>query len=112
MKEDHPRATTDYMVCNNTTRKKSRDLDLKWSKHLIRDIYRTIRRILKLYDFRLDENNRIFRVRRKIRGSKNKKRVDFTRKKFKYGLEEPRNIKQDLEIDAEQDYTKWCDSMA
>ena len=89
MKEDHPRATADYMVCNNTTRKKSIDPDLKWSKHTIRDIRRTIRQTLKLYDFRLDENDCIFRARHKICWIKKNKRVDFTRKKFKYGLEEP-----------------------
>ena len=70
MKEDHPQATADYMVCNNATRKKSRDPDLKWAKHTIRDIRRTTRQILKLYEFRLDGNNRLFRVRRKIRRSK------------------------------------------
>ena len=94
MKEDHPQATADYMVCNNATRKKSRDPDLKWEKHTICDICQTICQTLKLYDFSLDENDRLFRVRRKIRGSKKKKRVDFTRKNLKYGLEEPRSIKQ------------------
>ena len=69
-KEDHPRATADYMVCNKKTRNKSRDPDLKWAKHTICDICRTIRRILKLYEFRLDENDRLFRVRHKIRWSK------------------------------------------
>ena len=44
--------------------------------------------------------------------SKKKTRVDFTRKNFKYGLEEPRNIKRALEIDAEQEDIKCCDSMA
>ena len=111
MKEYHPQATSDYMVCNNATRKKSRDPDLKWAKHTIRGILRTIRRTLKLYDFRLGKNDRLFRVRRNIRGIKKKKRVDFTWKKFKYGLEEPRNIKRALEIDAEREDTKWCDSM-
>ena len=51
-------------------------------------------------------------MRRKICRSKNKKRVDFTRKKFNYGLEEPRNIKRALDIDAGREDTKWCDSMA
>ena len=77
MKEYHPQATADYMVCNNATRKKSRDPDLKLAKHTIRDIRRTIRQTLKLYDFRLDESDRLFRVRRKIRGSKKNKRVDY-----------------------------------
>ena len=30
MKEDHPRDTADYIVCNNVTRKKERDPDIKW----------------------------------------------------------------------------------
>ena len=77
MKEDHPRATADYMVRNNVTRKESRDPGLKWAKHTICDICRTIRQTLKLYDFRMDENDRLYRVRRKVRGSKKKKRVDF-----------------------------------
>ena len=51
-------------------------------------------------------------MRRKFWGSKKKKRVDFTRKKFKYVLEEPLNIKRALDIDAELEDTKWCDSMA
>ena len=51
-------------------------------------------------------------MRQKIRGIKKKKRVDFTQKKFKCGLEEPRNIKQAVEIYAEREDTKWCNSMA
>ena len=46
-----------------------------------------------------------------MRWDKKNKWVDFTRKKFKYGLEEPQNIKRALEIDAEREDTKWCDSM-
>ena len=112
MKEDHPWATANYIVCNNATRNKSRDPYLKWAKHTIHDIRRTIRRTLKLYEFIMDESDRLFRVRRKICGSKKKKRIDFTRKKFKYGLEEPQHIKRTLEIDAEREDTKWYDSMA
>ena len=54
MKEDHPRATSNYMVLNNMTRKKSRHPGLKWAKHTIHDIRRTIRKTLKLYDFRMN----------------------------------------------------------
>ena len=72
MKENHPRAKSGYMVLNNVTRKKSRDPGLKWAKHTIYDIRRTIRQNLKLYDFRMDESNRLYRVRRMVRGSKKK----------------------------------------
>ena len=111
MKEDYPQATADYMVHNNVTRKKSRDPDLKWAKHTIQDIHQMIRRTLKLYDFQMDESERLFQVRRKFRGSNNKKWVDFTKKKFRYGLEEPQNVKRALDIDTKRGDTKWCDSM-
>ena len=53
-----------------------------------------------MYDFIMDEIDRLFRMRRKVRRIKKKKRVDFTKNKFKYGLEEPQNVKCPLEIDA------------
>ena len=112
MKEDHPRATSNYMVRNNVTIKKLRDPDLKWDKHTIRDIHQTIRQTIRMYDFWIYESNRLLRVRRKVRRIKKKKRVDFTKKKFKYGLEEPQNVKRALYIDTKRRYTKWCDSMA
>ena len=112
LKEDHPRSTAEYMVRNNVTRKKSRDPDLKWAKHTVRDVRRAIRRTLRLYDFSLDEGDRIFRVRRKVRGSKKKKRIDHSKKKYKYGLEEPRNAKRALEVDEENGNHLWRDSMA
>ena len=112
MKEYHPQATANYMVCNNVNRKKSIDPALKWGKNTIRDILRTIRQTLQMYDFWMDESDRIFRVRRKVRGSKKKKRVDFIKKNSNYGLEKSRNVKRDLDIDTEIGYTKWCDSMA
>ena len=79
MKEYHPQATSNYMVCHNGTRKKSRDpdTDLKWANHTFRDTCRTIQKTLKLYDFILYTNNRLFRVKHKIRGSKKNKRVDY-----------------------------------
>ena len=99
------------MVCKNATKNNSRDTDLKWAKHTIRDICRTIRQTLKLYDFRMEESDRLYHVRRKVRGSKKKKRVDCTQKKFKYSLEEPRHVKRVLEIYTEREDTKWSDSM-
>ena len=60
----------------------------------------------------MGESDRLFQMRRRVRGNNKKKRFDFTRNKFKYGLEEPRNINRDLEINANRGDTKWCDSMA
>ena len=85
IKEYHPQATADYIVCNNVTGKKERDTDREWANHTIQDIRQTIRRTIKIYDFIMDKINRLYRVKRKVHGSKNKKWVDFTRKTFKYG---------------------------
>jgi len=59
MREDHPCATTDYIVSNNVSRKKSRDPIMNWARKVIRDTRRALRRIVKLYHFELDESNRI-----------------------------------------------------
>ena len=112
MKEDYPQATSDYMVYNNVNRKASREPYLKWAKHTICDIRRTIRQTLKLYEFRMDGSNLLYRVRRKVYRSKKKKPVEFTQKKFKYGLEGPLNLKRALDINTEPKDTKWRDSMA
>ena len=53
----------------------------------------------------------MYRVRRRFRGSKKKKNVDFNRKKFKYGLEETCDTKRALVIDVERGDTKWADSL-
>ena len=100
------------MVCNNVTRKKSIDPDLKWAKHTIHNILWTIRKTLKLYEFRMDESDRLYCARHKFRRSKKKKRVDFTQKKLKYGMEKPRHVKKYLGIDIKWKDTKWRDSMA
>ena len=92
------------MFRNNVNRNNSRDPDLKWAKHTIRDIHQTIRITLKLYDFRMDESDRLYRARRKIRGSNKKKQVD--------GLEELRHVKQALDVNTKRKDTKWRDSMA
>ena len=100
------------MVCNNVTKKKSRDPDLKQAKHTIRDIRRTIRQNLTLYDFRIDKFGRLYYVRRKFHGSKKKKQVDFNQYEFKYDLVEQRHVKRALEIETEQKDTNLRDPMA
>jgi len=111
MREDHPRATADYIVSNNVSRKKSRDPIMNWARKVVRDTRRALRRIIKLYDFELDESDRIYRVRRRVRGSKKKKRIDRSKKEFKYGLEVPRDAKRALEIDKENGNHLWEESM-
>ena len=111
MREDHPRATAEYIVHNNVSRKKSRDPIMNWARKVVRDTRRALRRIIKLYDFQLDESDRIYRVRRRVRGSKKKKRIDHRKREFKYGLEVPRDAKRALEIDQENGDHLWEESM-
>ena len=68
--------------------------------------------LLRLYDYSISDTEVVYRIRRKIRGSRKKKRIDYSKKKYKYGLEEPRTAKRALEIDKENGDTKWRDSMA
>ena len=111
MREDHPRATADYIVSNNVSRKKSRDPIMNWARKVVRDTRRALRRIIKLYNFELDESDRIYQVRRQVRGGKKKKRIDRSKKEFKYGLEVPRDAKRALEIDKENGNHLWEESM-
>ena len=60
----------------------------------------------------MDESDRLYRVRRKVRGSKKKKRFYFTQNNYKYSLEEPRHVKRYLEINTKRKDTRWRDSMA
>jgi len=66
MRENHPRATVDYIVSNNVSRKKSRDPIMNWVRKVVCDTRRALRRIIKLYDFELDESDMIYRVQRQV----------------------------------------------
>ena len=68
---------------------------------------RAIRRIAKLYDFYLSENNEIKRVRRT---RKSKKKISAA-PRFKYGIEVPKNVKDALEIDKANGNTFWGGSL-
>jgi hypothetical protein len=63
MKEDHPQLTAKYIVDENVTRSKRVDRNMQWAKKTLRDISRTVRRIVRIYDIFLDEHDEIFHVR-------------------------------------------------
>ena len=71
-----------------------------------------IRRITRLYDFYLDENNDVYSVRRAVINKVNIKRKPFREKpRYKYGVEIPRNVKEALRFDKENGNKKWAEAM-
>eukprot|EP00957_Ditylum_brightwellii_P181572 13830723-Ditylum_brightwellii.AAC.1 len=77
----------------------------------MRDLDRAIRRLACLYDFYLDEDKSIRKVRRVIRAKKKKAKGPRTTV-YKYGVEVPRNVKHALELDKQNGNTMWQDAMA
>ena len=59
MEEDYPRKTAHYLVdAKVTTRSQRGDRMQAWAKKTLRDISGTARRMVRLYDFHLDENEK------------------------------------------------------
>lgn len=113
MKQDAPRITAEYIVDNNVSRsrERGRDLVLKWAKKVVRDCGRAIRRINLLYDFYLDEDETVRKVRRLAKNGRKKKKKFSSKPVFKYGIEVPRNAKHALILDQKNENTFWQDSM-
>ena len=71
---------------------------------------RAIRRVARLYDFFLNENNEIKRARWAIRAKK--KRVYGPKeKKLKFGIEVPRTVKDAFKLDQKNGNTLWQDAL-
>ena len=70
---------------------------------------RAMRRLTRLYDFYLNDDDTIRRIRWNQKGKKKKK---FTTKPvYKYGIQVPRNAEHAITLDKENDNTFWQDSM-
>lgn len=111
LREDCPKLVAQYIVDNQVTRsKRGGDRTLQWAKKVVRDMNRAIRRIIRLYDFFLDDDDNIRHVRRVQKRKKKWKPKPI--KRFKYGLEIPRNVDHALQIDSDDENTFWADSMA
>jgi hypothetical protein len=94
------------------TRSQRGDRMQAWAKTTLRDISRTTRRMAKLYDFHLDDNDEVYSVRRALKHSNKKKKKKYDPKpQFKYGVQVPRNIKQAMEFDKTNGNTLWQDSI-
>jgi len=71
VKEDYPRR---YVVDNFKSRsgRKGRDRLLSWAKKTLRDCERVVKRMVRLYDLVLDDDDNIRRVRRAVRAKQKK----------------------------------------
>jgi Reverse transcriptase (RNA-dependent DNA polymerase) len=105
MKVDRPLMTAKYLIKENVSRSNRVDRTLQWAKKTLRDVNRASRRVARLYDHYLDENEQVYSVRRI--DNKKKKRPKARRPTFKYGVEVPRNLKHAKELDAQNGNTFW-----
>jgi hypothetical protein len=110
LREDHPRLVAQYIIDHPVTNR-ARDPKMAWAKKVLRDLDRTTRRLQRLYTFHLDEKDRIYKSRRRVRGSKKKKRVDFWTPVYKYGIEVPKNTKHALELDEKSGNNLWAEAI-
>jgi hypothetical protein len=114
MKEDYPKLTATYIVDNNvaSSTTSTRNPNLQWAKKTLRDLKRSIRRVARLYDFYLDEDDVVRKVRRAQQGgNKKKKRKNYGKPVFMWGIQVPRTTRQALEFDQENSNTFWQDSI-
>jgi hypothetical protein len=109
MKEDYPKMTATYIVDNKITRSTRMDHTLQWAKKTARDIKRAARRISRLYEFHLDDNDEVYTARRS--GNKKKKNPDFRAQDLKYGVAVPRNVKAAKRLDDINGNTFWQDAI-
>ena len=104
---------SDLIDHDYSRRKKGyRDFNLSWSKKTLQDYNRAIRRITRLHNFYLDENNDVYSVRRAVINKGNRKRKPFREKpRYKYGVKITRNVKEALKFDKENGNNKWAEAM-
>jgi len=110
MREDYPKMIARYIVSNKVSRsKRGGDRVLQWAKKVERDLGRAVRRIARLYDFFLSEDDEVKQIRR-VQKTKKKKRFS-TAPVFKYGIQVPRTVEQARQFDAANGNTYWQDAM-
>jgi Reverse transcriptase (RNA-dependent DNA polymerase) len=82
------------------------DRNLQWAQKTLRDIKRAVRRIANIYDFQLDANDDVFKVRRSD-ASRKKKKKQRPKEVLKYGVVVPRNVKEAFELDSMNGNAFW-----
>ena len=112
-KLDYPRMAAQYILDNKVSRGK-RDRNFSWASKTIRDVKRTARRITRLYDLTITDTDAIKLVRRVQRNgttNKKKKKQNFNKPVFKYGVQVPRTVRQALELDEKRGDDLWAEAI-
>ena len=117
MKIDHPKKTAEYVMDNEASisRGRKRCTHVSWAKKTLRDYKRSIRRLLRIYEFSLGENHHDIRlIRRTIANAgpnkKKKKRFD-PGPRFHYGVQVPRTVEQALALDKANGNNLWKEAI-
>ena len=79
-------------------RNESKDLTISWAKNVLHRYARAVCRIARLYDFVLDDDDIVRHVRRAARAKKKRKSVPPL-KRYKYGIQVPRTVKEAIIFD-------------
>ena len=111
-KMDYPQQTATFIRDHYKSRSNNgqRDRICSRAKKVLRDIDRAVRRITRLYDFYLDDNDSIRTVRKAVRAKK-KKPFNLQSNIFKYGIQVPRTVKQAYELDKKNGNNFWRDAI-
>ena len=111
MHQDYPKINARYIVENKVSRSTcSGDRVLSWAKKVLRDIDRSVRRIIRLYDLYLDDHDEVRMTQRVQKGSRKRKKFSLA-VRYKYGVQVPRNVKQAQKLNEANENTIWQDEM-
>ena len=112
MRQDYPSMTAQYIVSNKVSRSnRGGDRVLRWAKQVVKDMEKATRRIARLYDFFLDEDDNIKYIRRTQKNGSRKKKRPPSKTTYKYGVKVPRNVDEAIRFDNENGDTFWQDAM-
>ena len=112
-KIDFPRQTAQYIVDHYSPRssRSGGDRVQSWANRTLRNLRRAQRRITRLYDFFLDNDDNIRKVRRAVRAKKKKAGMGPRGKVFKFGIQVPRTCKEAFDIDKANGDSTWSDAI-
>eukprot|EP00957_Ditylum_brightwellii_P207206 15351966-Ditylum_brightwellii.AAC.1 len=112
-KVDHLLQMAQYRVDHYTPQSgnKGKDWTCSWVKKTLRVLSWAICCITKLYDFYLDEDGRVRKVRRVIKAKK-KKNNGHSSLVFKYSIEVPQSANHAIKLDGKNGDMMWQDIMA
>ena len=109
---DHPRLLAGYINTHASKiqrNKRRTEPCITWATKTYRDLNRAVRRLIRDFHFEFDDHEDIKCVRRTAK-TNNKKRKSYRAETFKYGVKVPRNVKEALKFDDDNN-TYWWDAI-